>query len=626
MSIGFVNRVVFSYLCRDVKPSLNHNTHRMLNKSTRLIITTLVFFVATVARPVSAFSQNIPANKSLHQLFESYYQERLKLFPLEATSSGDNRYNHLLPNDGSVQFRQQTQNFYSKYKTALARYKASSLNDADKISYDILGNLVNRALEGQKLHPEYIPFAQFYSLPLAMGQLGSGKGNQPFTTVRDYENWLKRIAAFATWTDTAIANFRKGMKAGVVLPKALVVRMIPQMESLSESDTSKSLFYGPVRNFPGSFTGAEKARLTNAYHQAISSQLIPSYIKFANFFKNEYLPKATTTSGLSALPNGAALYKYDVYYFTTTRKSPEEFYQTGLREVARITSEMEKLKNAMGFKGTLNELFTFMKTDKQFMPFKTDEEVIAANNAVLKTIEPQLKKYFSITPKTPFEIRPVEKFRAAAAAPQYNRSSADGKRPGIYYIPILDPTKINITNWALEATFLHEAIPGHHYQLSLQQEDTTNPKFRRFASYPAFSEGWALYTESLGDLLGCYKDPYQKMGAYGNEIHRAIRLVVDVALHTGRMTREEAIAYMMAHEALAEQVITAEIERYMAMPGQALSYKTGELKIKELRDKYQQQLGAKFSLTAFHDAILKGGSMPLDVFESYMNRWAATQK
>jgi uncharacterized protein (DUF885 family) len=598
----------------------------MLVKSKPFVSATLFFLFITTLPNTNFFAQTLTENNALRKLFDNYYDERLKLFPLDATRIGDNRYNDLLPNDGSAQYREQVHKFYLKYKNQLAGYKRGSLNETDKISYDILTDILNKSLEAEKLHPEYIPFAQFFSLPLTMGQLGSGKGNQPFTTVQDYENWVKRMTAFSTWTDTAIANFRRGIKAGVVLPKALVVRMIPQMESLSESDTSKSVFYGPVRNFPAGFTDAEKSRLTKVYNEAISAQLLPSYKKFAQFFKTEYLPQARMTSGLSALPNGKAIYDYDVYNFTTLRKNPEEFYQTGLKEVDRITNEMEKLKSTMGFTGSLKDLFTVMRNDKQFMPFTSDSEVIAANWAVLKKIEPKLKELFSVTPATPFEIRPVEKFRAAAAAPQYDRSSADGKRPGIYYIPILDPTKINVTNWALEGTFLHEAIPGHHYQVSLQQEDSSKPKFRRFAFFPAFSEGWALYTESLGEQLGCYTDPYQKMGAYGNEIHRAIRLVVDVALHTGKMTREEGIAYMMAHEALNEQAVTAEIERYMAMPGQALSYKTGELKIKELRDKYKQQLGPRFNLTAFHDAILKGGAMPLSVFESYMDQWAFAQQ
>jgi len=591
----------------------------MKYKIQKAIFITLIL-LCSIETKISA--QNATANNALHQLFDDYYEDRLKLFPLEATAAGDSRYNNILQNDGSQVFLKQVHDFYSKYQKDLSGYKPESLNLEDRISYYILKDVLDRELEAEQYHKEWMPFAQFFSLPLTMGQLGNGSGNQPFKTVQDYENWLQRIDAFAVWTDTTIENFRKGIKAGIVLPKALVVKMIPQMESLAQSDTSKNIFYGPIKHFPEQFSNEDKARLTNLYSHAITAQLIPAYKKLSTFFSGEYLNAARSTSGINALPNGEAMYRYNIYFFTTTHKAPEEIYQTGLSEVSSITAEMEKLKNKMGFNGSLKELFSFMQTDKRFMPFKTVQEVLDSNRAVLTKITPQLKKLFSVAPKTPFEVREVESFRAAAAAPQYNRSSADGARPGIYYIPILDPAKINVTNWALEATFLHEAIPGHHYQLSLQQENTSLPKFRRFSFYPAFSEGWALYCESLGEQLGCYTDPYQKMGAYGNEIHRAIRLVVDASLHTGKMTREEAIKYMMENEAISEQNATAEIERYMAMPGQALAYKIGELKIKELRNKYQKQLGNKFSLRDFHDAILQGGSMPLSVFEIYMDEWA----
>ena len=591
----------------------------MKYKIQKAIFITLIL-LCSIQTKISA--QNATANNALHQLFEDYYEDRLKLFPLEATAAGDSRYNDILQNDGSQVFLRQVHDFYSKYQKDLSGYKPESLNPEDRISYYILKDVLDRELEAEQYHKEWMPFAQFLSLPLTMGQLGNGSGNQPFKTLQDYENWLQRIDAFAVWTDTTIENFRKGIKAGMVLPKALVVKMIPQMESIAQSDTSKNIFYGPIKHFPEQFSNKDKARLTNLYSHAITTQLIPAYKKLSIFFSGEYLNAAHSTSGINSLPNGEAMYRYNIYVFTTTHKAPEEIYQTGLSEVSRITAEMEKLKNKMGFNGSLKELFSFMQTDKRFMPFKTVQEVLDSNRAVLTKITPQLKKLFGVVPKTPFEVREVESFRAAAAAPQYNRSSADGTRPGIYYIPILDPAKINVTNWALEATFLHEAIPGHHYQLSLQQENTSLPKFRRFSRYPAFSEGWALYCESLGEQLGCYTDPYQKMGAYGNEIHRAIRLVVDASLHTGKMTREEAIKYMMENEAISEQIATAEIERYMAMPGQALAYKIGELKIKELRNKYQKQLGNKFSLRDFHDAILQVGSMPLSVFEIYMDEWA----
>jgi uncharacterized protein (DUF885 family) len=561
----------------------------------------------------------------VNQLFESYYQDRLKLFPLEATAVGDERYNNLLYNDGSRDFLNRKHDFYVKYKRRLNKVKTDSLNSKDKIAYYILKEIIERELEVEKFQTERMPFAQFYALPLTMGQFGNGKGNQPFKTVKDYENWLERIDAFTVYADTTIANFRKGIKSGMVLPKALVVKMIPQYTTLAEKDPEKNVFYGPINNFPESFTADEKARLTKAYTNAITTKLIPAYERMGAFFSGEYLNAARTSSGISALPNGDDFYRYNIYYFTTQRNKPEDIYQTGLNEVKRITSEMEALKTKMGFKGTLKELFNFMQIDKQFMPFKTAQEVLDANGAVLNKVKPYLSNYFSVSPKTPFEMREVEAFRAAAASPQYNRSSADGTRPGIYYIPIVDPTKINVTNFALEATFIHEAIPGHHYQISLMQENKSLPSFRRFASFPVFSEGWALYVESLGDILGCYTDPYQKMGAYGNEIHRAIRLVVDTGLHTGKMNREEAIKYMMDNESIAENTATAEIERYMAMPGQALAYKTGELKITELRDKYQKELGKKFSLRTFHDALLQGGSMPLTVLEMYMADWAKTQ-
>jgi uncharacterized protein (DUF885 family) len=564
----------------------------------------------------------IKSNDKPQQVFENYYEERLKLFPLEATTLGDNRYNNILQNEGSVEFLKKRKEFYSKFLADLNSFTPENLNFDDRISYSILKYILIRDLNAMQFHGELMPFAQFFSLPLTMGQLGSGSGDQPFKSVGDYDNWLQRISAFVIWTDTTISNFRKGIKAGMVLPKALVVKMIPQYESLAQSDTSKNVFYGPVKHFPGQFSTEEKSRLSNAFKLAINEQLIPSYKKLSTFFSGEYLDAARSTSGINALPQGDAMYQFFVSFYTTTDKTPEEIYQTGLNEVRRITGEMERLKNKIGFTGSLKELFSFMQTDKRFMPFTTTQEVLDSNRKVLNTIQPKLILLFGLIPKTPFEIRATESYRAAVSAPQYNRGSADGKRPGIYYIPIVDPTKINVTNWAIQSTFLHEAIPGHHFQISLQQENSSLPKFRRFSGFGAFTEGWGLYSESLGEQLGCYTDPYQKMGYYGNEIHRAIRLVVDAGLHTGKMTREEAIKYMMENEAISERIATQEIERFMALPGQALSYKTGELKIIELRNKYQNELGDKFNLKDFHDIILKGGSMPLSILEIYLDEWA----
>ena len=597
----------------------------MLYKTKPLLAFTAIILCIAMLKAPGLLAQSTP-DKALHQLFDSYYEDFLKLYPLAATQRGDARYNNLLPNTGSKAFIKSAHDFNAKYRQELKKINYSLLSPDDKTSYDILMVMLTRELEGERFHQEFMPANQIFSLHLTMGQLGSGTGSQPFKTVKDYDNWLKRITAFTVWADTAIANFKKGLQAGVVLPKALVVKMIPQMETLAQSEVTKSVFYGPINKLPQEFAENDKARLTEAYQKAISNELNPAYKRLSDFLKNEYLPKARTTSGTSALPDGKYRYDHDIYFYTTTRKTPEEIYQTGLREVARITGEMEKIKASIGFKGTLKELFEFMRTDQQFMPFKTEEEVLNAYRAVQTKIQPQVKNLFNLTPKSPFEIRPTEAFRAASAAPQYNTPSEDGSRPGIFYVPIVDPAKINVTGWEMESVFLHEAIPGHHYQLALQQENLNLPRFRRFGFFPVFSEGWGLYVESLGEELGCYTDPYHKIGALGTEIHRAIRLVVDVGIHTGKMSREEAIQYMLDHEALSEQSATAEIERYMARPGQALAYKTGELKIKELKSRYQKSLGAKFNIKSFHDAILLGGAMPLDVFEKYMDAWAKEQR
>lgn len=353
--------------------------------------------------------------------------------------------------------------------------------------------------------------------------------------------------------------------------------------------------------------------------------VVPTYKKLGDYLKNDYLPHARTTSGYSAMPTGSAMYAYLVKQQTTTDKKPEEIYELGLKEVARIKTQMDSIKTLVGFKGDMKAFFAYMRTNPKFMPYTRPQQILNAFENIHKRMEPNLKKMFKHVPKTPFEIRQTEAFRAASASAEYNPGSADGTRPGIFYVPILDAKKFNITS-GMESTFLHEAIPGHHYQISLTQENTSLPKFRRFdTGETAYVEGWALYCESLGKELGLYADPYQHMGALGDEMHRAVRLVVDVAIHTKGMTREQAIKYMMDNEAIDEQGATAEIERYMAIPGQALSYKIGALKIRELRTRCEQKLGNKFNLSDFHDQVLKDGAMPLSVFENKIDAWAAKQ-
>lgn len=564
-------------------------------------------------------------NTELAALFDQYFAERMQLFPLESTTNGDSLYNDKLYADFTDSHRATIKAFYKRYQTLLSKFEPDALNENDKISYNIFKYEMESSLKGLSFNDNLIPANQFWSLPLTLGQLGSGDGSQPFKTVKDYDNWLARATQFSVWADSAIVYFRKGIAANVVLPASLVTKMLPQYEAIQTPTAEANLFYGPIKKIPAGFSTADKDRLTQAYINLITQQLMPSYKKMGDFLRNEYLPKARTTTGINGITDGDKYYTYLVKFWTTTDKTPDEIYNTGLAEVTRITAEMEKIKTQVGFKGDLKAFFEFMRNDKQFTPYKTADEVLAAFRAIQTKIDPNLSKIFSRTPKTKFEIRQTEAFRAASASAEYNQGTADGSRPGIFYVPIVDATTFNTTS-GMESLFLHEAIPGHHYQISLQQENEKLPKFRRYSWYGAYGEGWALYCESLGKELGLYTDPYQYMGALGDEMHRAIRLVVDVAMHTGKMTREQAIQYMIENEAISLEGATAEIERYMAIPGQALSYKIGALKIADLRKKYSQQLGTKFRLAAFHDEILKDGCMPLAVIEQKMDDWAKRQQ
>ncbi|NIG54701.1 DUF885 family protein [Chitinophaga sp. Cy-1792] len=588
----------------------------------------LIRFFISLSVPL-VFSGGVKAqqqNQALHQLFERYNEKEAWFNPLQATADGYHQYDDLLQNDGAADFLKSRKAFYQSTLTALHQFNRGRLSAADQIYYDILEYMLNVSLEGLQLHLEYMPFNQFIgAVATDMASFGSGEGPQPFATPKDYDNWARRMIAFKQWTDTAIANFEKGKQAGRVLPKSLVSKMIPQMAALAERDTAKSVFYMPLHKFPASFSAQEKQRITVMYQRIIPAYVLHSYDTLAGYLEHNYLPYAQEQPGLAALPGGDSLYRYFIKQYTTSAAlTPDSIYNLGISEVNRITAAMEQNKVETGFKGSLQEYFRFLRTDPQFRPFKTPEEVLNAYRGIYQKIQPHLKDLFEYEPKTAFVIRRVDPFQEAAmGGPFYIKGNLKEKRPGTFFVPVPDASKINVVFYGIECTFIHEAIPGHHYQISLQQEQAGLPAFLRQNALYAFMEGWALYCESLGESLGCYTDPYQKMGALNNEIHRAIRLVVDVAIHTGRMSKDQAIQYMMDHESVSKEIATAEIERYMAWPGQALSYKIGELKIKALKAKYMQLQGNQFSAPAFHYAMLKYGCMPLDVLERYLDDWNA---
>ena len=566
------------------------------------------------------------ASTNLDSIASKYYEQYLKLHPLEATMQGDNRFNDQLLVNINKDFISEEIAFYKNVNDQLKSIDYKSLSDDKKVVFDVLDYTLKDKIENFAYHPEYIPFTQFSGLPLDFPVMGSGSGTQPFKTEKDYDNWLKRMEKFPEWMNQAEENFRLGITENVVLPKKLVLKMIPQMKSdeMTSSNFEKNIFSGPVKNFPKDFSAAQKEKYSKLFAESVKKNIIPAYTKMGTFLEKEYLPKAKNTDGIYDLPNGKNTYTYLSKSWTTTNLTPAEINKIGLREVAMLRAEMEKVKSQVGFSGTLEAFLTSLKTDKKAMPYKTAPEVIAAFNSVLKKIEPKLKTMFSVNPKTSFEIRQTEKFREASASAEYIPGTPDGKRPGIFYTPIPDATKYNVTN-GFESLFLHEAIPGHHYQISLQQENTNIPKFMRFGWFGAYGEGWAHYTETLGPELGLYTDPYQKMGYLSDQMLRAVRLVVDTGIHGGTMSREEAIKYYLSNISDSEEGATAAIERYMAIPGQALGYKIGSLKIAELRAKYEKQLGNKFNLAKFHDEVLSQGCLPLDVLERKMELWGKKQ-
>lgn len=557
----------------------------------------------------------------INKLFDSYYEASLKLNPLNATFAGDNRYNDLLPNNLTHSYKDGALAVFNNFKDSLNLYPDETLTEEEKTSKAILLWELDQNIHSFDFKNELMPINQFSSLQLMMGQLGSGSGAQPFKTVADYRNWLKRLEKFTVWIDTAQANMKKGVEQGYVLPKALIVKMIPQLADFSKTPVEENLFYSPVKNFPDTFTDTEKAELTQEYSTMLTEKFIPAFAALTEYAKTGYLAAGRETSGIEGIPNGKELYNYWIKYYTTTDLTAEEIHQLGLNEVARISAEMEKVMAETGYKGDLISFFDYVRNKKELIPFAQAEQVIANFNAIHERMKPNLEKLFDLKPKTQFEVRRTEAFREASASAEYNQGSLDGTRPGIFYVPIPDVKTYNF--YADEDLFLHEAIPGHHYQVSIQQENQELPQFRRTLWYSAYGEGWALYTESLGKELGLYEDPYQYFGMLSAEMHRAIRLVVDTGLHAKGWTREQAIQYSLEHEAESEESIIAEIERYMVIPGQALSYKIGQLKIRELRAKAEKSLGSQFDIRKFHNQVLMSGSLPLNLLEAKIDKWIA---
>ena len=576
--------------------------------------------VASVAQAAAT-----DASAKLNQLFENYFERSLQLNPLNATFIGDHRYDDRFTNTLSRAHIAEALRVDRNALDAALTFDPSSLSPADRLSLEIFINDLRISIEGADFPAELVPINQFSSLPTLMPVLGSGVSAQPFQTTQDYERFLHRMREYIVWSDQAITNMREGMRRGITYPRILMEKVLPQLQEIIVADPTRSLFYQPLASFPDTVPTQDRARLQASYRRAITGEINPAYQRLHDFIRDEYLKNARTSVGWSALPDGNRWYAYLAKVSTTTDLTPDQIHELGLKEVARIRAEMEQVRTQVGFKGDLPAFFRFLQDDPRFY-YPDAQSLLDGYRALKKNIDARLPKMFADFPKADYEIRAVEPFRAQTAAGAfYQPASADGSRPGIFYV-----NTFNLKaqpKFGMETLSLHEASPGHHFQVSIQQELEALPRFRRFGNgYVAYQEGWALYCESIGKELGLFTDPYQYYGRLSDEMLRAMRLVVDTGLHADNWTRERAIKYMLDNSSMAASDAEAEVERYIAVPGQALGYKIGQIRIRELRNKAQAALGERFDVKEFHSQVLRDGSLPLAVLEAKIDRWIASKK
>ena len=567
--------------------------------------------------------QVVDASAQLATLFDEHFERNLELNPLSATAIGDDRYDDRMSISMSQEYRDADKQLDEEFLARLLGIDRAALDYQEQLSYDIFRIRREQSLEGNQFPFHLQPMNQFYLMTNFFVQLGSGSSLHPFKTVKNDDDGLSRADDMLVNMDLAIENMKEGMRAGVVQPKILMAKVVPQIEAHIVDSAEESNFWMPITNMPEEFSDEDRDRLTAAYRDAIENKYVPAFERLNNFIGDTYIGASRDTVGLGDQPNGANWYAYMVKLRTTTDMTPEEIHQIGLDEIARIHGEMRGVMEEVGFEGDLKDFFDFVNTDEQFF-FDEPDDLIQGYRDMSANITELAKSIFNIAPKAQFEVRRIEAFReASASGGSYQSGTPDGSRPGVFYA-----NAYNIKarpKWAMESLFLHEAIPGHHFQISLQRENEDLPRFRRFGGFTAYSEGWGLYAETLGKELGVYTDPYQYFGALNAELWRALRLVVDTGLHAKGWSRQDVLDYMYANSAVAPARAISEAERFMAIPGQALAYKIGQLKIRELRNSAEERLGDAFDVAAFHLEILKDGPMPLSMLESKVDRWVDSQ-
>ncbi|MEL6875747.1 MAG: DUF885 domain-containing protein, partial [Pseudomonadota bacterium] len=567
---------------------------------------------AAASTQVTAKEMVMTEGEKLKALFTASDEDNLKRNPISGIFRGDLRYADQFGDYITDEYIAGEKAAQEKELAQLRQIDRSKLSTTDKIAYDVFEYNKQRALIGYSdeilalSNPR--PVNHFSGFHTFYPNFASGKGGAPFKTVADYENNLKRHAGYILLGDRAIERFREGIQSGVFETRLTIENVIEQLATQNELGLEKTPFMGPVRNFPEDFSEEDKTRLTAEYEE-MTKKLFASNQRMHDFLKNEYLPYARTETGLNAMKGGELYYDYLIEGTTTLPLKAGEIHELGLKEVARIKTEMEAIKDEVGFTGTLSEFFEFIRTDSQFHP-ESREALTQGYYDLGKTVDTKISTQFKILPKSPLEIRPydksIEKFQAGGS---YQSGTPDGSRPGVFYFNAYDLPSRNTSG--MTTLYLHEGAPGHHFQISLAQENSELPNFMRFGGNTAYVEGWALYSEKLGFPMGLFDDPYQRFGHLDDEMLRAMRLVVDTGLHSKGWSREKAIKYMLDNSSMGETDATAEVERYIAIPSQALAYKIGALTIQRLKDQAEQDLGAKFDPREFHDQVLNTGALPM---------------
>jgi uncharacterized protein (DUF885 family) len=560
----------------------------------------------------------------LDRSVEAYWDGMLALNPTYATDLGDHRFDDRLEIDASPQYEAASLALEKRWLAAVLAIDPAGLDEERRLTREMFVYNREREIERLGFPGRLLPMSPFDGgLAMDLPLYGDGSGAQPFETVADYDRWLARARMFPRWADAAMAAMREGMARGVVHPRVVMWKVVAQLEELLAADPERSVFYGPIARMPPDWPAAERARLARAFVELIERDLDPAYRRLRDFIRDDYLPACRTSVGWSALPDGERWYASEVRRHTTTRLTPDEIHAIGLSEVARIRAGMEGVMRQVGFEGTLPDFFRYVQSEPAFY-YTRPADLLAGYRRLQRQVDAELPRLFSIRPRADYEVREVEAFRAASAAGgSYQGPPADGSRPGIFYVNTHNLKAQPI--YGMETLSLHEASPGHHFQVSIAQERSGLPRFRRFEGNVAYEEGWALYAESLGRELGLFNDPMQWYGRLSDEMLRAMRLVVDTGLHAKGWSRERAIAYMRENSSLADSDIEAEVDRYIVYPGQALGYKIGDLRIQALRRRASQALGPRFDLREFHTRVLDGGALPLDVLEAKIGRWIESQ-